>query len=102
MKKTEKIYTKEEVASQLTKSMYKAVKKAINSRKDDTKKIVEDILDPDNVSEVDPDEVPTNAKIKVVHKSEESKSLKSDKHCKKGVDKLKFFLEKKNNINSNL
>ncbi len=97
MKKDENIYNIKEIADKLSKSMYKAVKKALNNNKDSAKKIVEDILDDDNVAEVDPSQVASNDKIKVLHKKEDYKLLKSNREYKKSISKLKFFLERKNN-----
>jgi len=88
----EKTYNKEEIAEKLSKSMYKAVKKALNNKKDDAKKIVEDILDPNYVAEVDPDEVPSG-KTSAINKKEKDKLLKIRKE--NGLYRLKLFLEKK-------
>ena len=92
-----KTYNKEEIATELSKSMYKAVKKALNRKKKDTQLIVEDVLDPNYMAEVDPDEVP-DSKNSVIIKNNTHKLLKSDKNLSKGIDKLKVFLENKNNL----
>ena len=65
-----KTYNKEEMAAKLFKSMYKAVKKALNNKKDDVKEVVEDILDPNYVAEVDPDKIPLKDNISVINKQE--------------------------------
>ena len=84
----------EEIATKLSKSMYKAVIKAIHD-KEEAKEIVEDILDPDYEAEVDPDKIPSGRKVNVVNKSEKNKSLKS-------LDRLRVFLNRKSGNNSNL
>ena len=89
MKKTDKIYKETEMVDKLSKSMYKAVKKAINNTRNDASKVVADILDPDYEAEVDPDEIPSNRKINVINKNESNGK-------KTGLDKLKAFLAQRN------
>jgi hypothetical protein len=81
-----KEFTPQEVAEELRKSLYKMVSKSIrksNKDKASAQKIVEDILDPNYVAEVNPEEVP-DEKDGVLWKKKNS------------IDKLKKF--KKNKI----
>lgn len=77
----------EHIANTLSKSMYKAVIKAIHER-GEAKEVVEDVLDSNDVAQVDPDKIPSGKKIHIVNKSESDKPLKS-------VDKLRLFLSRK-------
>ena len=72
MKNTdEKIFTPIEVAEKLRKSLYKMVKKSIDSKKNrnKAKQIVADVLDPNYIAEVNPKDVPED-KTSVAWKSE--------------------------------
>ena len=88
MKKTE--LSKEEMKD-LVKSVYKSILKTLKDKKDkqDAKDVVEDVLDPNHVAEVDPDEVPS-VKDKILYK----KDAKSSKSHEKGVKKLKKMCDK--------
>lgn len=79
-------YDEKEVAQELIKSIYKSILKNMKNRayKDEAKKVVRDILDPNYVAQVDPDEVPSK-KTNIMNKSKD----------KKGVEKLKDFQKKK-------
>ena len=76
----------------LVKAVYKSIYKSITMRdkkhKKDTKEIVSDILDPNYVAEVDPDEI-SNEKRAVLYKGKSSKSEE------KGVKKLKKYVAAK-------
>lgn len=88
----EKLYTQSEVVDLLVKSMYKSVRKQLKKQdkrtkdEENTQKVVNDILDPNFVAEVDPDELPVQ-RDKVLYKSPKSKD--------KGVAKLKDFSNKR-------
>ena len=97
MKKVTKTEKNEELQElkPLVKAVYKAILKSLRSkkRKDQTDEIIDDILDPNYIAQVDPDELP-NKKDKVLYKKDD-KSLKSRE---KGVTKLKRMCKKvKNN-----
>lgn len=78
-KKEDKIYTEKD----LVKAMYKAVLKKMKSNyKDVAEEIVDDVLDPNDEAQVDPDKIPVK-KPKVMNKA-------------KGIDKLKKFQKSKN------
>ena len=80
----EKKYTPHEVGHMLLKSLYKMVKKALDSKvKEESQKIVQDIVDPNYVAEINPTEVP-EAKQKVLWKKKD-----------KGIEKLKKFKQGK-------
>ena len=74
---------KEEFIEKLFKSMYKAVKSSLD-RKNQTRNIVEDILDEDHVAEIDQDEVQNTKKVSVIRKN-------NDKHLNlhKNIIKLR-------------
>jgi len=78
--KNDKIYND----TDLVKAIYKTIQKKMKNRhyKDDAQEIIRDVLDPNYVAEVDPDEVPAG-KTNI--------TMKSDK----GVDKLKKFQKSK-------
>ena len=88
MKKIKEISSKE-VANQIAKSMYKMVLKSIKSGKKTTDKVIDDILDPNYIAEVDPDEIPEE-KTNVLYKYNCAKSEKNS------LKKLKIFLDKRN------
>lgn len=78
----------------LKKAIHKAILKNIKnkSNKDIAQAVVNDILDPNSVAEVDNDKIPPQQKTGVMNKS---KHLKSQDKKEKGVSKLKKFLKKK-------
>ncbi len=75
MKNTEeRTYTQIEVAEELRKSLYKMVKKTLNSgqkrkNKAKAKAIVADILDPNYIAEINPNAIPED-KTSVTNKAE--------------------------------
>ena len=70
MKNTKKKdISREEFISNLSKSMYKAVRRYLND-KDDAQDIVNDILDDNFEAEVDPDEVKDGKKVNITNKNE--------------------------------
>ncbi len=89
LRKTEK--EREEMKT-LVKAIYKSILKTLKNKKDkeETDRIVEDILDPNYVAQVDPDGLPTKTD-KVMWK----KDSKSSKSQEKGVSKLKRMCKKK-------
>lgn len=82
----------------LVKAIYKYIHKNIaaknKKRQKNTEKIVEDILDPNYIAEVDPDDIPSE-KRSVLYKG---KSLKSKE---KGIKKLKKYMDIKTAKSSN-
>ena len=74
-----KKYSKKEVAKIIAKSIFKSIKKAVG------KNPIEDVLDPDRVSEANADKVPLN-KPGVMYKS---KSNKLKGFLDKRKDKIK-------------
>ena len=95
MKNTKKKdISREEFISNLSKSMYKAVRRYLND-KDDAQDIVNDILDDNFEAEVDPDEVKDGKKVNITNKNENN-SLKSLKKNEKGIIKLKNYLSSRN------
>jgi len=100
MKKGKNIIERKEYVGKLAKSMYKAVKNYLET-KDDAKEIVDDILDDNFIAEVDPDEVASGKKVNILEKNEDN-LLNRGKKKDKGVDKLKKFLKRKSDSNSNL
>jgi hypothetical protein len=95
MKKTKlsKVFTEDQAAERICKAVYKSMVKSLKDKKtkENTQEIVEDVLDPNFVAEVDPDEIPSE-KEKVMWKKD-GKSAKSK--SKKGIDKLKKFVTQK-------
>ncbi len=92
------VLTVEKVAENICKSMYKAMAKYMSQKsksKKITNKIIDDILDPNYTAQVDPDEIPPNEKQSVVWKSKDAK-LKGKR--RKGVKKLKKFLDNRHTI----
>lgn len=87
------VFTMEEAAEQIAKSIYKSILKSIRRRNaKHTSKVVQDILDPNYIAEVDPDEVPSK-KDKVLYKNK--KADKCMKIKEKGTQKLQKFMKKK-------
>lgn len=78
-----KKYTPQEVAEELRKSLYKMVKKTMENMKAkvDAKEVVEDILDPNFVAEIEDEEVPEE-KDNVLWKGK-----KKNKNLKKFIEK---------------
>ena len=83
-------YTSLEVVEELRKSLYKMAKKAFKNTsgnkkkyKVDAQKVVDDILDPNYIAQVKPDDIP-QAKDGVLWKGKD-----------KGIEKLKKFKSKK-------
>jgi len=89
---SKKEYTPIEVLNELRKSLHKMLCKTISSikKKDYAKKItqeiVEDILDPNDIAEVDGDKIPPRNKS-VLHKGR-----------KKGIDKIKDLKKNKKTV----
>ena len=83
--KKEKEYTAYEVAMEIKKSLYKSVLKAIKDvgNKSTAKKVVNDVLDPNDVPQVNSNNIPA---------SKESVIIKSKN---KGIKKLKKFISKR-------
>lgn len=90
----QKFYTQEQVAENIAKSMYKACAKVFKSKgsRKTAEEVVQDVLDPNYVAEIDPDKIPTKKKTKVMWKS---KCAKSKDKKEKGVKKLKDFIDNK-------
>lgn len=83
-----KTYTPIEVATELKKSLYKMVKKALNSKdsyKEEAQAVVEDVLDPNYRADVNPSKIPSS-KDGVLWKS---KGVKKLKKFKKDLDDKK-------------
>ena len=70
----------------LCKSIIEKLEKA--NYRDDAKEVVNDILDPNYVAEVDPDEVPPK-RAKIMNKSKKEKGVKKLKSFKEKQDKKK-------------
>lgn len=90
VKKSEKpIFEVSEVADEIVKSIYKSILKTIKRRnaKQAANKVVNDVLDPNNVAQVDPDEIPSR-KTKILYKN-------SKRTASGSIKKVKKFMAKK-------
>jgi hypothetical protein len=78
---SKKEYTSKEFVETLSKSIYKTILKNMKDRpyKDEAEKVVRDILDPNSVAQVDPDQIPLK-RTNIMNKAKP-----------KGIEKLKNF-----------